>query len=132
MLTKNEAFAAVVYSSSLATDVAARSRVSRSSLGVMGAYLVGDDCVEFTLGGVCAVTGSDPMLVAHLSDEDAFHALGGVANYGVEARVWKAVATSLASFSPQWVKAFAVKALKSNHHLALVVERHVTSFVGSP
>jgi hypothetical protein len=118
-LTKNKVFVAVVYSSSVATDVAARPRVSSFSLGMMGAYRVGNDCVEFTRRGVCAVTGSDPMLVAHLSDEDAFRALGGVANYGVEARVWEAVASSLVLFSPQWVKAFAVKALKPNHHLWL-------------
>jgi hypothetical protein len=65
MLTKNNVFASIVYRSSEATDVAARPRVSTSALGVMGAYRVGNVCVEFTRIGVCAVTGSDPLLVAH-------------------------------------------------------------------
>jgi hypothetical protein len=98
----------------------------------MGAYRVGNVCVEFTRIGVCAVTGSDPVLVAQLGDEDAFRAMRGVANYGVEVRVWEAIASSLVRFAPQWVKAFAVKALMPNHDLAQVVERHVTSFCGSP
>ena len=132
LMTKNNVYVAPVFRSSEATDVARRPRRAPSALGVMGAYRVGNVCVEFTRIGVCAVTGSDPVLVALLSDEDAFRALGGVANYGVEVRVWEAIASSLVRFTPQWVKAFAVKALMPNHDLAQVVERHVTSFCGSP
>jgi hypothetical protein len=72
------------------------------------------------------------MLIAHLTDEAAFHALGGVANRGVELRVWKAVTDSLAASPLNWIKAFKVKPLKPNHHLAQVVEKHCYSFVGSP
>jgi hypothetical protein len=89
----------------------------------MGAYIVGNKCVEFTLEGACAVTGTDPMLIAHLSEEAAFHALGGVANRGVELRVWKAVADSLVAFPLDWIKAFKAKPLKPTHPLAQVVER---------
>jgi hypothetical protein len=71
------------------------------------------------------------MLIAHLTDEAAFHALGGVANRGVELRVWKAVTDSLAASPLDWNKAFKVKPLKPTHPLAQVVEKHCYSFVGS-
>ena len=71
------------------------------------------------------------MLIAHLSEEAAFHALGGVANRGVELRVWKAVADSLVAFPLDWIKAFKAKPLKPTHPLAQVVEKHCYTFVGS-
>jgi hypothetical protein len=72
------------------------------------------------------------MLITHLSEEESFHALGGVANRGIELRVWKAVVDSLITFPLDWIKAFKVKPLKPTHHLAQVVEKHCYTFIGSP
>jgi hypothetical protein len=93
--------------------------------------MLGGRIVEITDRGYCDVIGVDPVCVAHLSEEEKFRALGGIANVGVEERGWKAVARSMKEHPSEWAKAFAVSPLPPNHPLSNVVQGCASSYVGS-
>jgi hypothetical protein len=130
-LTRGGAFVAVAYGADLASDVAARQRVARTALVSMGAYVLGDQCLEFTRAGVCAVTGTEPELVSHLSNGDEFRALGGIAHVGIEEAVWDAVLSSLVAHASVWREAFALGPRMPDDPLTQVVQRHVSTFSSS-
>jgi hypothetical protein len=131
MLTKDRVFVAIVYGADYITDVAARPRCSRTSIGSMGAYRLDGRCIMFTRTGCCEGTGTELALIAHLTDGDAFRAIGGVAPTGLEERVWTAVTNSLAENAAAWQRSFALGPLMQNDPLAGVVQGHMSRFSGS-
>jgi hypothetical protein len=126
------AFEGVAFSADAVTAVAARGRVARSSLKALGAYLLDGQLLEFTIAGYCALVGVELKYVAHLSEEDAFRSIGGIASVGIERRVWQVVSLSMKKHPAAWKRAYAMSPLPPNHPMAMVVQSCASSFVGSP